>query len=308
VSSTGTSPVAPLADSVPRHPVVVVHPETVDVPAFRGLVESAFERAGWPAPEFAETTCDEPGSGLAKHAIADDADLVVVVGGDGTVRAVAVAMAGTGVPLAVVPTGTGNLLARNLGIPVDQSAALDVVVSGRDQQLDLGRTEETYFVTMAGLGLDAAMVRDANPELKKRFGWPAYIVSGAKHLYDPQMRLRLRIDGGQWIARHAQVLVIGNVGELQAGAALLPAADPSDGKLDLVLMSPRSLFDWARVLVRLATRHAREDQRLNRLQFRTLEVEARYPVPHEVDGDPAGDVTRLNVEVVPAALTIRVPA
>lgn len=118
----------------------------------------------------------------------------------------------------MVPTGTGNLLARNLRVPRDLAGSLDVVLTGTDVQLDLGRTETTCFAVMAGVGLDAAMVRDAPPALKKAWGWPAYVVSWARHLLDPGMRVRLRVDDGPWLHQRVRTLVIGNVGQLQAGA------------------------------------------------------------------------------------------
>lgn len=208
----------------------------------------------------------------------------------------------------MIPTGTGNLLARNLQIPGDLPGALDVVLTGTDVRLDLGRTETTCFAVMAGVGLDAAMVRDAPRAVKEAWGWPAYVVSGARHLLDPGMRVRLRVDDGPWSHQRVRTLVIGNVGELQAGAALLPSADPVDGVLDLVTVSARSPLDWARVAGRVLSRSRRDDVLLARATFRRLEVESRRPVPHEIDGDHDGDVTRLVVEVAPGALTVRVPA
>lgn len=292
----------------PARPVAVLHPETVEVPAFRAQVQAAFRDVGWPAPRWVETSLDDAGHGLTQQALADGADLLLACGGDGTVRAVATALAGTGVPVAVLPTGTGNLLARNLGVPQHLAGALDVVLTGTDVLLDLGRTEVTCFAVMAGIGLDAAMVRDAPPGLKKAWGWPAYVLSGARHLPDRSVRLRLRVDDGPWSTRRVRALVVGNVGELQAGAALLPSADPADGVLDLVLVSARSPLDWARVAARVLLRSDREDRLLARTPFRRLEVESDRPVPHEVDGDPVGDVTRLVVEVAPGALTVRVAA
>ena len=300
-------PAAATAPGRPHSPAVVVHPETVDLPAFRLAVEQRFRDAGWPAPVWGTTTPQDPGTLRAREVLAGGADLVVACGGDGTVRAVAEALAWTGVPLAVVPTGTGNLLARNVGIPLDVQAALEVVTTGADRPLDLGRVEGGCFAVMAGMGLDAAMVRDAPPGLKLRLGWPAYVVSGLRHLLDARMELELRVDDDRPVVRRARAVVVGNVGELQGGLRLLPDADPADGLLDLAVIAPRSVLDWVRVAGRLLRRGARNDGRLERRQFRRLEIRTSLPQPYELDGDAAGSTTSLVVEVRPGALVLRVP-
>jgi hypothetical protein len=136
-------------------------------------------------------------------------------------------MVRTGIPLGILPTGTGNLLVRNLGIPISVDDAIAVALTGRDRLLDCGRVGGSRFVVMAGIGLDAAMVRDAPARTKKALGWPAYVLSGARHVNDPAMRVRFRLDDGPWQSRRARMLVAGNVGELQGGLALFPDADPA---------------------------------------------------------------------------------
>lgn len=291
----------------PRSPVVVVHPQTVDLTGFRTEVEERFRNAGWPVPTWVTTTPQDPGTAGAREALEGGADLVVACGGDGTVRAVAEALASTGVPLAVVPTGTGNLLARNVGLPLELGAALDVVASGDDRLLDLGSAGGAGFAVMAGLGLDAAMVRDAPPGLKVRLGWPAYVVSALRHVFDSPMEVELRVDGDLPLLRRARAVVVGNVGALQAGVRLMPDADPADGVLDLAVIAPRTVLDWIRVAGRVLGRGRRDDERLERRQFRRLEVRTSQPRPYELDGDAVGTTTWLVVEVQPAALLLRVP-
>lgn len=286
---------------------MVVHPQTVDLPAFRTAVEVRFGEVGWPAPTWVTTTPEDPGTAGAGDALTGGADLVVACGGDGTVRAVTEALASTPVPLAVVPTGTGNLLARNVGLPLDVEGALDVVTAGDDRAFDLGCAGDSGFAVMAGVGLDAAMVRDAPPNLKVRLGWPAYVVSALRHVFDAPMEVELRLDGGPPLLRRARAVVVGNVGALQGGVRLLPDADPADGLLDLAVIAPRTVLDWGRVAVRLLGRGARNDERLERRQFRRLEVRTSQPRPYELDGDAVGTTTSLVVEVRPAALLLRVP-
>ena len=155
----------------PLRVAVVVHPLTVPDPsALRAALADRFVGRGWAAPLWLETTREDSGTRMTARAVAQGVDLVVCCGGDGSVRAVAAALAGTGVPLGVLPTGTGNLLARNLGIPRDLEAAVDVALGGRERTLDLGAVGDRRFVVMAGVGFDAAMIADAPAALKDRLG------------------------------------------------------------------------------------------------------------------------------------------
>ncbi len=164
-------------------------------------------------------------------------------------------LAESDVPLGLLPGGTGNLLARNLDIPQRLDEALEVALSGATRRIDVGDIGDRCFVVMAGMGLDAAMVQDAPKAVKKRFGWAAYVVSGAKHLTDRRMRVDLRLDDGKRSKRVlARTIVVGNVGTLQGGIPLLLDAEPDDGVLDIAVVAPRGLGEWVSVAVRVITR------------------------------------------------------
>lgn len=287
--------------------VLIAHPQTVELDELRSLTEAVAGRHGLDLLRVEVTTPTDPGGGPAHRAIADGCQLVICCGGDGTVRAVATALAGTDIALGVLPTGTGNLLARNLDLPDALPDALEVAFGGQDRRLDCGRIGDERFVVMAGLGLDAAMVDDASPRLKKTLGWPAYALSGARHLLDAPLRLQYRLDDGSWNDRHARAVIVGNVGTLQAGVALFPDADPTDGLLELLVLSPSGLWQWARVGARLLRRSTRPDPRLERHRFRHLELRTRPAAPVELDGDSVHSSSSLTVSVEPAALLLRVP-
>nr|WP_233841490.1 diacylglycerol kinase family protein [Streptomyces microflavus] len=175
----------------------------------------------------------------------------MVCGGDGTVRAVADAMAGSGVPLVLVPCGTGNLLVRNLGLPIRPADALAAGLTGEPHALDLGRIEgdgfpTVHFTAMAGAGLDAAMLEETSDRAKSALGWPAYVLAGARGLRAPRMRLAVRLDGGPELHRTARMVLVANIGTVQAGAAPVPAARPDDGLLDLAVFDPRGVGGWLR--------------------------------------------------------------
>lgn len=294
---------------------IVVNPTKVDdVDGLRTTVAKACADAGWDEPTIIETTKDDPGTGMTKDAVAQGAGLVLSAGGDGTVMAIASGLSGTGVPMGILPLGTGNLLARNLGLPLTVSEAAAVALSGRDRTIDLAssvrdaETDPTVFAVMAGIGFDAAMMKDAPEAVKAKLGWVAYLISGAKHLRDRSITVGIRIDDQAPITRHVKSVIVGNVGTLQGGLQLLPDANPEDGLLDVVVLQPTRAIDWLRVIGRLVTRRKREDSELERFSGKRIELQLRHRHPSQLDGDPQGDVTRMVLECIPGALIVRVPA
>ncbi|MFD6886757.1 diacylglycerol/lipid kinase family protein, partial [Streptomyces sp. NPDC059957] len=275
------------------------------------------------------TSAELPCGALAQELRAVRPALVVVCGGDGTLRACAEILAGTRIPLAVAPCGTGNLLARNLGLPMDPAAALAESLSGESFGIDVGRVrgdgiEPMRFTVMAGAGFDAAMVRDASPRLKARMGWAAYVLSALRHLHDPGVRLTVRVDGGRRLRRRARMVVIGNVGTLQGGLPLLPAARPDSGRLEVVLFDPRGPAGWLTAAGHLAARLLRRrppaapgpaapDGRseaggaLEYFSATRIDVRCAVPQPRELDGDAVSDGVRLTAEIEPGALRVYLP-
>jgi diacylglycerol kinase family enzyme len=228
--------------------------------------------------------------------------------------AVAAGLAGSDVALGILPMGTGNLLARNLDLPLKLDEALATALTGRDRTIDLGRSraddqaEQKVFAVMAGVGFDAAMMQDAPEQVKDKLGWPAYIISGFKHLRDHAITVGLRIDDDAPITRRVRSVIVGNVGTLQGGLELLPDAVPNDSKLDVVVLEPTRHLDWLRVIGRLVARGKKQDSELERFCGKRIELRLRRPQPSQLDGDPQGDVSRLLLEVLPGALVVRVPA
>jgi YegS/Rv2252/BmrU family lipid kinase len=287
----------------------VVHNPTkvTDLPALKRRVEPVMAQAGWEPPLWLETTVEDPGAGMAKEAVEQGCDVVFVAGGDGTVMAAATTLAGTGVPLAILPTGTGNLLARNLDLPfTDEGACLRIGLSGRTRAIDVGAVEDRRFVVMAGLGFDAAMMRDAPEGLKKTVGWPAYVVSATKHLRGRGIRVTLTLDDAEPLQRRVRTVVVGNVGKLQGNIPLLPDAVPDDGVLDVVVIATRNVLDWARVGTRVLRRADVPDRRMERFTARHIVVEASESQPRQLDGDVIEDGRRLDIQVEAGALLVKV--
>jgi diacylglycerol kinase family enzyme len=290
---------------------VILNP--VKIPdGFRSTVDAALTERGFGDTVWLETTEDDPGSTMAKGAIAEGVDLVVVAGGDGTVRVVCAELAGTGIPIAVLPAGTGNLLARNLGISLDLDAALAELLDGSEQRIDSVKIEGDQlagdrFVVMAGLGLDAAIIADAPDSLKKHVGWAAYVVSTVKNLNHPFVRVEITIDDQPPVRRRARTVVIGNVGTLQANIPLLPDAKPDDGKIDLVVLAPRRISHWPRLALSLVIKSLDEGRQIERFTGETIQVKAATTVRRELDGDQISNGRILTASVDPAALLVRIP-
>jgi diacylglycerol kinase family enzyme len=221
-------------------------------------------------------------------------------------------LARSGIPVAVLPAGTGNLLARNLGIPLDLDAALATLLDGTERridsvQVDGDELEMDRFVVMAGLGLDAAIIADAPDQLKKHVGWAAYVVSTLKNLNHPFVRVEIIIDGQPPLIRRARTVVIGNVGTLEANIPLLPDAVPDDGLINAVVLAPRRLAHWPRLALSLVLKSVQEGRHIERYTGKRIQVTAAQVVRRELDGDTIKDGRTLSAAVDPEALIVRVP-
>ncbi len=286
---------------------VVANPTKSGDPFWDRRVLGVLERAGLPDAAWLPTTAQDPGPGQARQALEDGAELVVVCGGDGTVRSVATVLAGTGVPMALLPSGTGNLLARNLGIPLEVEAAARVAASGRTAHVDVGRAADgECFLVMAGTGFDAAMLRDTSDRAKVWLSWAAYVLAGARHLRGPLATYDLEVDGVA-VRRQGRGVLVGNVSALQAGLELLPGALPDDGLLDVAVLAPRGLRDWLRLARRVGIGRAPGDAVLERWTARTVVVRSQPAQPVQYDGDLVHDLAVLSCRVEPGALRVRVP-
>ncbi|MEV6931897.1 diacylglycerol kinase family protein [Dactylosporangium sp. NPDC051485] len=287
---------------------VVINPsKATDIEERRRELRDALAAAGWPEPLWLETTPEDPGCGMARAAAEAGVEVVLVYGGDGTVMAVAGELAGSDVAVALIPSGTGNLLATNLGIPRDVAEAVAVAVAGERRRIDVGEVEGAgAFTVMAGMGFDAAMVGETPDDAKRRFGWAAYVASGLRNLTRRRMSVRIRLDGGRWLHRRAAAVLVANVGRLQGGIRLFPDAQLDDGELDVAVLTPAHVADWARLAggVLLARRAA---PGLETFRARAVEIHATREEPREIDGDVIAPGRRLSARVRPGALTVCVP-
>lgn len=277
---------------------------------FTQRCRAAAEDRGWePWVPAARTGADS--LALTRRAVAAGAELVVAVGGDGTVRACAEALAGTGVPLGVVPLGTANLMARALGVPGPTGRALEVAFGGRDRLIDLGRVTSAgagiVFGAMAGIGLDAAVVGAAWPGVKRRLGWVAYALAAVPRLGWPASDFAIRVDGGAAVRRRGRCVVVANAGLLPGGFTLLPAARLDDGLLDVGVLAPAGGWDWIRLGGQVLGGVGGVSRGLEGGRGRVVEVSADRVLPRQADGEVLVAGRSLGASVAAGALVLRLP-
>lgn len=311
-----------------------MNPVKVDEGRLRETVRAAALEAGWSASRWYPTTVQDPGSGMAQQAVRDGAAVVMAAGGDGTIRAVAEGLQGSGVPIALLPSGTGNLLARNLNLTLDRlEDSVSVAFTGVDRKIDLGIAEIEHpdgsrtsrvFLVMAGIGLDAAMIANTDPALKKRVGWLAYVQGIARSLRGTNnLRVRFKLDDEAAHTLRVNTLVIGNCGTLTGNILLLPEAAVDDGVFDVVALRPDGLLGWLQIGVKVFWENGvlrrssvgrkilgltHEVRTLHYMKGKRIVVRPESPQQFEMDGDSFGAVTAVRARVDHLALSLRIPA
>jgi YegS/Rv2252/BmrU family lipid kinase len=296
----------------PRRRCAVIYNPTKVSEKFRALMEDNLQRKGWRDTLWLETSVEDPGRAMTRQAVAEQVDLVIGAGGDGTIRYVADGLAHTGIPLGLVPAGTGNLLARNLDLPLEEVDAIEVALSGQVRQIDLvkitvdDRAPE-HFAVMAGIGMDAMIMDETDEDLKDKVGSAAYFVAAGRALGRMPVPMTVQLDTSRPVRRHAMLCVIGNVGTLRGNLTLIPGASPDDGLLDLYIASPRRFRHWVKLALRLITRRAKKDDRVDQRTGKRVRIIIDGKDNYQLDGDVVGESTTLTAEIQPGALAICVP-
>jgi YegS/Rv2252/BmrU family lipid kinase len=268
-------------------------------------VRAVLDAYGW---TLRDAATDAPGAAtaLAREAVARGDDVVIVAGGDGTINEVVQALAGTPVALGVLPIGTVNVWALELGLPLDPVEAAQALAEGECRAVDLGRAGERYFLLMAGIGFDGAVTGLVESRLKRIWGRWAYVIAGARlALRYGGVDATLEMDGGTVRCR-LLLAVIGNT-RLYAGRLTLTAsAVADDGLLDVVVFTGRRLWQALPRLLPLLLRRTPHGAGVLYYRTRRLRVTTGEPLPVQADGDYVG-TTPLDFAVAPAALRVIVP-
>lgn len=315
-----------------KRAALVYNPTKVEQDALRARVAEMSAEAGWAEPLFYETTVDDLGDDATRAALDEEVDAVLVAGGDGTVRAVAEALTSTGVPLTIVPSGTGNLLARNLSLPLnDADAMIRATFDGDIHPIDTGiarirradgEVEEHGFSVMAGIGLDAAMIQNTSDDLKKQVGWVAYVDGAARSLVSAKpFRVMYQLNGHRLHSAKVHSVLFANCGALQGGVALIPDASIADGRLDVAVLQPSGVLGWLGVWRSIVWDNSvlrrfragrrvlerRKDSSVRYLRGTGIELATAPAQPIELDGDEFGEATRIYTRIVAGGLAIALP-
>lgn len=303
-----------------KRAAVVVNPTKIkDMRLLHRQVEQVMRGYGWAAPMWLETTLPDPGFGQTQAALDAGVDLVAALGGDGTVRNVSTTLVGTGVPLAILPAGTGNLLARNLGLPVrNRKTALRAALAGADRTIDTvlveidttgdGEPDESAICTvMVGCGLDAEIMAGTSEELKARARWLAYPIVGLKHITTKRTPMRIALDDNEFEpTRPLTTVLVGNCGKLTGGVRLMPDAEPDDGVLDVLELSAEKA-SWAPLISQVLRASTKTTGRVRHRRAREIRIECERPTRVEIDGEVHEHALGVRITVQPASLVVRVP-
>lgn len=319
-----------------RRVAVIFNPVKQGIEQLRPVVEDLAAEHGYAAAEWIETAEDDPGTGQAREARRGGVDLIIAAGGDGTVRAVAEGLEGEPIPVGIVPLGTGNLFARNIGIPVnDIPGAAKLAFTGRDRAVDVlrarvrredGSTETEVSLVMSGIGIDAAMIANTDSELKKRVGWLAYVDAGLRAIPSSEpFRIAHRMDDGRTHRSKVSSILVANLGYLPGNIELIPDAEIDDGRLDVVRLQPRNVWEWLMVWRQVAwenrvLRKSALGRQLIDLTGGNKRREVVYASgatvdividgqaqEFEIDGEEMGMITAARFAIDPKALVVRVP-
>ncbi|HEY7273929.1 MAG TPA: YegS/Rv2252/BmrU family lipid kinase [Actinoplanes sp.] len=247
-----------------------------------------------------------------REAVKAGVDLLMVWGGDGMVQrsidVLAREKGGAKIPLAILPAGTGNLLAGNLGIPDDLEKAVELAFHGERRRIDLGRLNGEYFAVMAGVGFDGALIRDADRGMKDRLGKLAYVWTGLRHVNGAAPEAKVLIDGVEWFDDEASCVLVGNVGTITGGIHAFDDAKPDDGWLDVGVATAQGAMQWARALGTMAVGRSDHSPFVRITRARRVDVKLRHKLEYELDGGARDAVKKLTIQVAPSAVTVCTPA
>jgi diacylglycerol kinase (ATP) len=296
---------------------VILNPIKARAGETKATIQRACLTAGWEEPVFYETTVEDPGFSQVQAALALKPDVVLVGGGDGTVRVVAESLTRTGVAMGLIPLGTGNLLARNVDLDVnDLHGNVQTALFGHQRHIDTarmgiensrtGHSSEHVFLVIAGIGMDAEVLADTNAGLKKTFGWLAYTEAGMRHLPGRRKKISISFDGSPDQVRNIRSVLFANCGLVPGGIDFIPQAMIDDGMLDVVVMSPRSAIGWLLMYVKIMFKHSGKLPIMTVYRSGRIIIKCPEPMPTQLDGDTAGEATKVTVQVEPRSLLIRV--
>lgn len=246
---------------------------------------------------------------LAKQAVNEQSQILLVAGGDGTISQVISVIADSDITLGLLPLGTGNLLAINLGIPLNIEKSIEIIKAGHSKKIDLGEINGKYFSLLAGCGFDVRIIGSTKQAAKKRFGFLAYIIRGFAEVFKTRnMAFQVSLDSRKPFKARASTIFIANTAKIFGDVlSLAPKASMTDGKLDLIIISSKGFFDYfALVFQMLVGHHYKDKGHLKVYQAKSIEIKTNKKYFIQVDGDIAS-TTPISAKIRPQALKIFTP-
>jgi diacylglycerol kinase (ATP) len=258
-------------------------------------------------PQWREVAKSRKAPEQVREAVEQGAELIFVWGGDGMVQRCVDGLAGSDATIAIVPAGTANLFASNIGIPRNLEAAVDLGFNGERRRFDVGRMNGERFAVMAGLGFDARVIGGADRKQKNRYGRSAYILSATKNLRMKLFEARIDVDGSKWFEGEASCILFGNVGKAFGGIEIFKEARTDDGLLEIGVTNTEGVAQWARTFARLRFSRAEKSPYVQVTKGRAVEVTLRKKILYELDGSSRTKRKTFEVEIEPAAVNICAP-
>ncbi|MFT4148056.1 MAG: diacylglycerol kinase family protein, partial [Micrococcaceae bacterium] len=311
------SPATKPAQAAPqgKHRVgVVINPSKNRYEEAKATIEDACREKGWPAPKFWETTIEDPGTKQTQAALKADCDLILVCGGDGTVRKCSEELLETDIPMGIVPIGSGNLFSRNLRLlTLNLRKSVDTALFGKERYVDVGHVqldggEREIWLVMTGLGADGYAISITKPKLKKYLSWVAYLESGARSIMDGRRdKVSVTIDDQEPFEANIRSIMGANCSILPGQVDLIPEAVIDDGVMNIMILSPRTPWGWLNIGTRILLQAKRPEGIFTMVEAKSLTVESENPIQAQIDGDFAGEVQKMELTIAPSSLKVKVP-
>lgn len=263
--------------------------------------------AGCADPVWYEVAKSSQAHKAVRKALDRGVKLLFVWGGDGLVQRCIDALRQSEVPLAILPAGTGNLLATDLGIPRNIRKAVEIGLKGRRRKIDVGVVNGERFAVMTGSGFDEIMIQDTSRVAKEKLGRLAYLRSSVKAMRARSVRMSIRLDGTIWFRGKASCVLVGNVGRATGGLQVFDDASPSDGVLNVGVVTTKNAWQWIRVFLRVATNRRGASKLLERTTAQRIVVKLQRKRRYEIDGSVRPATRKLKIRIQPGAVTVCVP-
>jgi YegS/Rv2252/BmrU family lipid kinase len=258
---------------------------------------------GHERPIWYEVAKSRKAGKAVRRAVKDGATLLFIWGGDGMVQRCIDALRGLDVAIAILPAGTGNLLATDLGVPKDIQKAVDIGLNGDRRKLDVGIVNGERFAVMAGTGFDAIMIRDTSDLAKETLGRLAYFRSSIKAMLARRVRMRIRVDGKKWFKGKASCALVGNIGRITGGVPVFEDASPFDGQLDIGVVTAKNVWQWLRAFMEIAT----GGRSIERTRAKKIDIKLEKARCYQLDGSIRPKARRLKIRIDAGAVTVCVP-